>query len=239
MSDYSASRYLGSIPEKYSRALEDFISKNLHRLDGSSYSEKANEFRTLIYMKFMNSLAQPGENIGTLAGQSIGEPSTQMTLNTFHLAGRGDVNVTLGIPRLRELLMSTTGSSQPTMILPLTEGTSEAEATKLIESFQKITLGELVHSITVTESITKKWQLVERVYVIEFRFSSIPKLMDWRRFCFRLQKLFLPLLLDTINSNLLNSPDLKIKRHAIRTPKEVDLPDIPLKKKRTRLPKWR
>ncbi len=33
--------------------------------------------------------------------QSIGEPSTQMTLNTFHFAGRGEMNVTLGIPRLR------------------------------------------------------------------------------------------------------------------------------------------
>ena len=33
--------------------------------------------------------------------QSVGEPSTQMTLNTFHFAGRGEMNVTLGIPRLR------------------------------------------------------------------------------------------------------------------------------------------
>src|SRR5215510_7066376 len=42
--------------------------------------------------------------------QSIGEPSTQMTLNTFHFAGRGEMNVTLGIPRLREILM-TSGAS--------------------------------------------------------------------------------------------------------------------------------
>jgi DNA-directed RNA polymerase I subunit RPA1 len=40
-----------------------------------------------------------------LAAQSIGEPSTQMTLNTFHFAGRGEMNVTLGFPRLREILM--------------------------------------------------------------------------------------------------------------------------------------
>lgn len=37
--------------------------------------------------------------MGLLAAQSIGEPSTQMTLNTFHFAGRGEMNVTLGIPR--------------------------------------------------------------------------------------------------------------------------------------------
>jgi DNA-directed RNA polymerase I subunit RPA1 len=39
--------------------------------------------------------------VGVLAAQSVGEPSTQMTLNTFHMAGRGEANVTLGIPRLR------------------------------------------------------------------------------------------------------------------------------------------
>lgn len=54
----------------------------------------------------MRSLAEPGENVGLLAAQSIGEPSTQMTLNTFHFAGRGEMNVTLGIPRLREILMT-------------------------------------------------------------------------------------------------------------------------------------
>lgn len=39
--------------------------------------------------------------------QSIGEPSTQMTLNTFHFAGRGEMNVTLGIPRLRYAILKT------------------------------------------------------------------------------------------------------------------------------------
>ena len=58
----------------------------------------------------MFSKTEAGEAVGVVAGQSIGEPSTQMTLNTFHLAGRGDANVTLGIPRMRELLM--TASSQ-------------------------------------------------------------------------------------------------------------------------------
>lgn len=57
----------------------------------------------------LRSNADPGENVGLLAAQSVGEPSTQMTLNTFHFAGRGEMNVTLGIPRLREILM-TSGS---------------------------------------------------------------------------------------------------------------------------------
>ena len=44
------------------------------------------------------------EMIGALAAQSIGEPATQMTLNTFHYAGVSAKNVTLGVPRLNELI---------------------------------------------------------------------------------------------------------------------------------------
>ena len=51
--------------------------------------------------KFYQSLAPAGEAIGSIAAQSIGEPTTQMTLNTFHLAGVADKNVTLGVPRLQ------------------------------------------------------------------------------------------------------------------------------------------
>ena len=58
-------------------------------------------------MKYMKSLVHAGENVGTIAAQSVGEPSTQMTLNTFHLAGHGAGNMTLGIPRLKEILMTT------------------------------------------------------------------------------------------------------------------------------------
>ena len=42
--------------------------------------------------------------IGTVAAQSIGEPTTQMTLNTFHFAGVSAKNVTLGVPRLTEII---------------------------------------------------------------------------------------------------------------------------------------
>ena len=63
-------------------------------------------FESLLDVKYMRSLVEPGEAVGVVAGQSIGEPSTQMTLNTFHLAGHAAKNVTLGIPRLREIVMT-------------------------------------------------------------------------------------------------------------------------------------
>ena len=52
----------------------------------------------------MQATAFPGEMIGTVAAQSIGEPTTQMTLNTFHFAGVSAKNVTLGVPRLTEII---------------------------------------------------------------------------------------------------------------------------------------
>ncbi|KAJ6774697.1 DNA-DIRECTED RNA polymerase SUBUNIT [Salix purpurea] len=57
-----------------------------------------------IESRFLQSLVAPGEMIGCVAAQSIGEPATQMTLNTFHYAGVSAKNVTLGVPRLREII---------------------------------------------------------------------------------------------------------------------------------------
>lgn len=63
-------------------------------------------FEDIFALKYQRGMVEPGEAVGCTAAQSIGQPSTQMTLNTFHLAGHGGVNLTLGIPRLRELLMT-------------------------------------------------------------------------------------------------------------------------------------
>ena len=49
--------------------------------------------------RFKCAQCAPGEMVGAMAAQSIGEPATQMTLNTFHFAGVSSKNVTLGVPR--------------------------------------------------------------------------------------------------------------------------------------------
>ena len=54
--------------------------------------------------RFEQALVNPGEMIGPIGAQSIGEPATQMTLNTFHNAGNSAKNVTLGVPRLKEII---------------------------------------------------------------------------------------------------------------------------------------
>jgi DNA-directed RNA polymerase II subunit RPB1 len=69
--------------------------------------------------KFNQSLVNPGEMCGTLAAQSIGEPATQMTLNTFHYAGVSSKNVTLGVPRLKEIINVATNIKTPSLTVYL------------------------------------------------------------------------------------------------------------------------
>ena len=69
--------------------------------------------------KFNQSVVHPGEMCGTLAAQSIGEPATQMTLNTFHYAGVSSKNVTLGVPRLKEIINVATNIKTPSLTVYL------------------------------------------------------------------------------------------------------------------------
>ncbi|KAF8571179.1 hypothetical protein P879_02394 [Paragonimus westermani] len=108
--------------------------------------EMADALRALCLAKLISAQAPPGDPVGLLAAQSVGEPSTQMTLNTFHFAGRGEMNVTLGIPRLREILMS--GSSvisTPCMEVPV-RPTNEARrcCMRISKRFYKLKLVEAV-----------------------------------------------------------------------------------------------
>ncbi len=71
-----------------------------YRLNEEAFNILINE----IEKRFMKSQINAGDVCGIIAAQSIGEPATQMTLNTFHFAGVSAKNVTLGIPRLKELI---------------------------------------------------------------------------------------------------------------------------------------
>uniref|UniRef100_A0A7S0SX43 DNA-directed RNA polymerase I subunit RPA1 n=1 Tax=Mantoniella antarctica TaxID=81844 RepID=A0A7S0SX43_9CHLO len=114
----------------------------------------AEEFTRLMNLRYLSSLAAPGEAVGCVAAQSVGEPSTQMTLNTFHFAGRGEANVTLGIPRLRELLMAAAKKlATPVMTMTLLQHAQTKEAAlNLARRLRRVRLAELVRRLTVTES---------------------------------------------------------------------------------------
>ncbi|KAH6692661.1 DNA-directed RNA polymerase II subunit RPB1 [Plectosphaerella plurivora] len=84
--------------------------------------------------RWSKSFISPGEMVGVLAAQSIGEPATQMTLNTFHFAGVSSKNVTLGVPRLKEILNLAQNIKTPSMVVYLKEGEATQEAAKTLRS---------------------------------------------------------------------------------------------------------
>ena len=157
---FAPTAHLESVSEGFKAALDAFVDKarqqgllRTSRKQAGSLPT-VDQFRDLMHVKYMRAAVPAGEAVGVLASQSIGEPSTQMTLNTFHLAGRGDLNVTLGIPRLREILM--TGAKvleTPSMRIALVDRKNAAMADKVSRALSRVLLVDVLHGITVDESL--------------------------------------------------------------------------------------
>ncbi|XP_032684491.1 DNA-directed RNA polymerase II subunit RPB1 [Odontomachus brunneus] len=95
------------------------------RLSGEAFEWLIGEIET----RFQQAQVSPGEMVGALAAQSLGEPATQMTLNTFHFAGVSSKNVTLGVPRLKEIINISKKPKAPSLTVFLT-GAAARDAEK-------------------------------------------------------------------------------------------------------------
>ncbi|MEN3063565.1 MAG: DNA-directed RNA polymerase subunit A'' [Candidatus Methanosuratincola petrocarbonis] len=98
---------------------------------------------------YIKALIEPGEAAGTVAAQSVGEPGTQMTLRTFHYAGVRELNVTLGLPRLIEIVDARRIPSTPTMTIYLDEehrGSLE-KAKEVVARIERIAVENVAKSI--------------------------------------------------------------------------------------------
>lgn len=104
------------LPPGLYKELEETIKKAKH-LDSKAKKWIVEE----AVRQYINSMVQPGEAVGMVAAQSIGEPGTQMTLRTFHYAGMMEFDVTLGLPRLIEIVDAKREPSTPIMYIYLKE----------------------------------------------------------------------------------------------------------------------
>uniref|UniRef100_A0A0E0H9I3 DNA-directed RNA polymerase subunit n=1 Tax=Oryza nivara TaxID=4536 RepID=A0A0E0H9I3_ORYNI len=104
-----------------------------------------------IESRFLQSLVAPGEMIGCVAAQSIGEPATQMTLNTFHYAGVSAKNVTLGVPRLREIINVAKNIKTPSLSVHLKpEVNKKKELAKNVQcALEYTTLRSVTHATEI------------------------------------------------------------------------------------------
>ncbi|XP_028657412.1 DNA-directed RNA polymerase I subunit RPA1 [Erpetoichthys calabaricus] len=174
LSAYQPDVYFGSVSEKFLNIVSDYISNCESQQSGSGICDiPLDSLKTLLLLKWQRSLCDPGEAVGLLAAQSIGEPSTQMTLNTFHFAGRGEMNVTLGIPRLREILMVASGNIKTPMMSVPVINTKKAlkKVKKLKQILTRICLSEVLHKVDVEEHLQVRSSVSRRrVYRITFHF---------------------------------------------------------------------
>ena len=155
----------GVITENLENLMNDYIKKT---------QTNKGTLKHLLYVKSLKSQCPAGEPVGILAAQSIGEPSTQMTLNTFHFAGRGEMNVTLGIPRLREILvMASINIKTPSMEIPFIQSVNKLEkkANKLRRQLNEVLLEDVLEKVDVDyyfEYIPVRAQ----IYKLRFNFLS-------------------------------------------------------------------
>ncbi|KYK54642.1 RNA polymerase II largest subunit [Drechmeria coniospora] len=116
----------------------------VHRLNKLAFDHVLGELQN----RWDRSFVSPGEMVGVLAAQSIGEPATQMTLNTFHFAGVSSKNVTLGVPRLKEILNLAKDIKTPSMAVYLSTFLAKQEEAKTLRSMVEYTNLRSVTSVT-------------------------------------------------------------------------------------------
>ena len=120
-------KYSGVLPEKLITDITDNVPKGTSK-------DKLEIIFERVYSEYKSSLAEPGESVGIVTAESIGEPSTQMTLDTFHLAGVSEVNVTTGLPRLLEILDGRKNISTASMEIFLNKEIKDVSEIKAIAS---------------------------------------------------------------------------------------------------------
>ena len=106
-----------------------------------------------ISKEYATARVHPGESVGLIAAESIGEPGTQMTLNTFHFAGVAEMNVTLGLPRIIEILDGRKELDNPMMEIflkkPFATGKKIEELRQLALQIKETKLKDIATEFTI------------------------------------------------------------------------------------------
>ncbi|CAD6897983.1 unnamed protein product, partial [Tilletia laevis] len=172
MNLYDPATHVGSMSEAFAKKRNDYMAANTRGLLEVKMKKKDREvpkirsivpkvptstFAAITNVLYHRGLVEPGEAVGLLAAQGVGEPSTQMTLNTFHFAGHGAANVTLGIPRLREIVMTASQNIKtPIMHLPIRDGITQEQMKTFCKDGSRLVLSQVIDTAIVTERMSGK-----------------------------------------------------------------------------------
>lgn len=121
---------------------------NTHKMDKPAFDEMVKTIK----QRFEDSLISPGEMVGIVAGESIGEPATQLVLNTFHSSGLSAAsNAVKGIPRLEELLGVSKKMKTPIMKIKFADDVNDnpEKCEEIINTIRTLKLKDLVKSLRI------------------------------------------------------------------------------------------
>ena len=157
------------------RRLKDRIYETIAERGGVT-AEQADEIATAVEARYRDTRVDPLDPVGTVSAQSIGEPGTQMTMNTFHYAGVAEIDVTQGLPRLIELVDARKTPDTPMMTVHLDEEHASDrerahEVVWAIEATKILALGDvstnvadmLVRVDLNEETLTERWPRADGV----------------------------------------------------------------------------
>ncbi|CAM6102061.1 unnamed protein product [Calypogeia fissa] len=147
--------------------------------------------------KYHRKKIEPGSAVGAVGAQSIGEPGTQMTLKTFHFAGVASMNITLGVPRIKEIINASKNISTPIITAKLV-CEDDVKAARIVKGrIEKTVLGEVAKTI---KTVLRPGQ------------ALISIKLDMKR----IDALQLDISSSTVAQAILRTPKLKLKQQHLR-----------------------
>ena len=134
-----------------------------------------------IITNYNKSIIHPGEMVGMIAAQSIGEPTTQMTLNTFHFAGvASKSNATRGVPRVEEILSLSENPKKPSVTIHLKENERDniEKAQELKYTLEYTSLRDVVDSVSICFDPDEMATLIEEDQPLMAEYNEFQKLVE-------------------------------------------------------------
>jgi len=136
---------------------------------------------SVVNLQYKRSIVAPGEMVGMVSAQSIGEPTTQLTLNTFHSAGvASKSNATRGVPRIEEILTLSENPKNPSITVYFKEddGSTPERVQEFIPMIEHTKLAEVVESIEVCFDPDDLNTLVEQDRAVMTQYQEFEKLIE-------------------------------------------------------------
>ncbi|KAK8921953.1 DNA-directed RNA polymerase II subunit RPB1 [Platanthera zijinensis] len=206
LSDFIQKRVREFRKTRQALQLDDNPSKNIDcskteivatRISGIS-AKQLEVFLETCISRYSSKMLEAGAAIGVIGAQSIGEPGTQMTLKTFHHAGLASMNITRGVPRIKEIINAAKNISTPVIKAQLLASNEALSARFVKRCLEKVSLGEVSKCIKIVLKGSQSYLSVvldmERIEDLQIKISS-----------------------ESVRYSILNHPRIGLKPEHVRT----------------------